>query len=94
MNKNIVILEITEEDILMGERGDSSFCPIANAGRRVFNRKVTVARDFRVYSAWWEYIWYSTWKAEYKLPKEAKEFMYQFDIGNPVEPITIELRCY
>ena len=90
MSKDTIILEITNEDIEFGRRKSPFHCPIALAGKRVFGRKVSVGRIVRVESKWWEGFWKD--QPGYTLTKEAKEFMYLFDIGKSVKPITIELR--
>ena len=87
MNKDEIVLEITEEDILTGQRGSPERCPIALAGRRVFNRTVSVANNVKVYTKGWECLWRNT--HSYKISEEVKWFMYNFDVGNKVEPISI-----
>jgi hypothetical protein len=78
-----VKIYVTQDDINKGERQQCHLCPIARA----------VADALGVHSRLVEVTSYGirAGGAHYKLPLDARDFMYAFDEGLTVEPFEFEL---
>jgi hypothetical protein len=82
-------IEITSIDIKNGQKGSSQYCPTALAIKAHFNdgRKVSVGlstvniHNGNGYDC-------------YRLGKEGVEFERDFDVGNPVYPILLEMEFH
>ena len=87
--ENIVVIEVTEEDIKKGVRADCGKCPIALAiGRHLpedicVDVKYTYAHFYRQHNT----LELRDFLYRYKMPTEAGEFINQFDAGIKVRPI-------
>lgn len=77
-------ISVTEEDIRTGVRRSCTTCPIANATRRVCGDKIVWANTYTITIGLTE-------GKVFKTPGKAKEFILDFDNGNPVEPFEFEL---
>ena len=79
------VISISEDNIINGYACDSAQCPIALALLDKYNEcqplvdthEISVRLNNKVYVA--------------KTPKEAIEFIDNFDVGNPVEPFSFTL---
>jgi hypothetical protein len=79
------VVSVTKDNISNGLTCDSASCPIALALLEKYNEclplvdthEISVRLNNKVYVA--------------KTPKEAIEFIDNFDVGNPVEPFSITL---
>ena len=86
-------VEVTQEDIEIGIKGNARACPLAHAFRRALpGRDVTVFRHWAYDEGpegWNESR--ETWKQRSKigrfhLPQEATDFVSRFDRGDAVQP--------
>lgn len=77
----MTIINITQEDIDSGCKGNCSLCPIALALSRTFNtREVQVSNSYiRVGEKW------------YFIPIQARFFIRSFDTYRAVQPFSFEL---
>jgi len=76
----VIEIDVTLDDIMRGKRADSSGCAIALAAKRVLTR-VNVSGE----TIYGELTPEGSFKI-YDLPDEAKQFISNFDVGNPVAP--------
>lgn len=74
-----VLVEVTQDDIHMGQRGDCSACPIALALNRRTNRKWNVGRLYASLAD-------GKWSID--TPDEVRDFVDAFDYRNPVTPFS------
>ena len=81
-----VLIEVTQEDIKNGVRGDPCNCPTAHAATRATHGTVPL----RVGALVIKFGPIGSSVAS-KLPIEAREFIYDFDWGKPVEPFSFEI---
>ena len=77
-------IEVTQEDIQKGKKGNSCACPVWHAGNRaglidfeVWNRSVVFVHNGQ--------------DARCLLPESVQTFIKKFDCGQPVEPISFDL---
>lgn len=84
-----MIIKVTQEDIDKGMPISASFCPVALACKRVFNKDCSVTRGtgLTVYMGEENY----TWKRYKHLPYSVKSFINNFDHQFGVEPFEFEL---
>jgi hypothetical protein len=75
-----VRIDVTQQDIAMGEPKKCGRCPIALAIKRVVSGPVLVFD---------ESVWANGGQAD--LPTTAKDFVTAFDFGNPVHPFSFDL---
>lgn len=78
-------VDVTEDDILDGQRGSSNFCPVALALNRALNVE-SAAVGGRFITFWKGYHFY-----HHRIPNELTEWVKNFDAANPVDPFTMEL---
>jgi hypothetical protein len=79
-----VRIKVTQDDIKQGARDDCIRCPVALALNRACpgRGRVTVDNDS----------FYFDWESEvYVLPKKARDFIFDFDIGRAVRPIAFDI---
>lgn len=82
-----MIIKVEQEDIDKGVKRDVEACAIARALRRKTHKKVSVGTFLaRVYQ--------NRKVTRYHLPDEAVSFISRFDAGQPVQPITFEMKPY
>ena len=75
-------IEVTDEDIVKGERCSPDLCPVALATSRALGKFVSIPSG---HSAWIE-------KRLVKLPVEVHEFVRKFDAGRvPVKAFSFDL---
>ncbi len=78
---NQVLINVTKENIQMGEKWNFSRCPIGIALRQNFP-----------YSKIWVGIWsFMIDNKTFEMPENVKTFNMFFDLGKPVEPISFEI---
>jgi hypothetical protein len=77
-------VEVTQDDIDNGKRMDGAYCPIALALRRLTGKRCSV-------SAYRAGINYAFGPDHFHLPKEAQQFVLDFDDDRPVVPLSFEL---
>jgi hypothetical protein len=75
-------IEVTADDIRLGERNDPWCCPIARAAKRALGYQVDVSSTTLRPRDTFTYI---------QLPQVAQEFIYRFDGMDPVYPFTFDL---
>lgn len=76
-----MIIAVTQEDIESGQAYHCTFCPVALAVHRLFpEKKVMVTKWF---------VWLN--ESQCELPDCAVNWVCDFDMGRPVQPITFEL---
>lgn len=73
-------IQVTEDDIRFGERGECTDCPVARAISRATKREAYVD-SYDICSG--SYDWFT--------PEAVRTFIARFDSGQPVEPFTFEL---
>jgi hypothetical protein len=78
-----VTIDVTQEDIDKGERGDACKCPIALACHRILKEGVWVCEDLMSISGEDE---------DVVLPDEAQDFIKRFDYGHSPEPFTFTIQ--
>lgn len=78
-----ITIEVTQEDIDAGRKGNCYLCPIALAAARVFNLDVSVGASWLSVEAS-----NGAEVAMFKLPQAARTFVTLFDGGHPVAPFT------
>ena len=77
-------VQVTQDDIIKGVRGDSCFCPIARAvSRRFPGKKIKVEYNYVS-------VGHGKW---YLMAKEGKDFVQNFDCFGPrfVKPIEFDM---
>ena len=96
---NIMVVEVTEEDIAEGLVRSSQHCPIARAVSRISGVDGDVSVGSSIVAIW-QYMQPEgslgpvRRRTLFVLPEKAQEFIDQFDDGKPVAPMTIELTEY
>jgi hypothetical protein len=89
-----MLVEVTQEDIAMGQKANCTCCPIALAIDRIVTPNISVnVNQSRVWfselvkdSDNWRVIPYHA-----NLPEDAAQFILHFDSGHYVGPISFEL---
>jgi hypothetical protein len=83
----MTVVSVTKRDITKGEAGDPQSCPIALAIRRLVKKSVTadVQGDEGV-----EFIYKGKFCVR-KLPVKAKDFIFDFDDLEAVEPFSFNM---
>jgi len=77
-----MVINITEEHIAKGVRGDCGRCPVALAMKAAFGPAVRIrvsVFDYEVHSITRE------------LPEKARRFIHNFDQGTEVQPFSFEI---
>ena len=89
-------ITIIQEDIDNGKAGSAFHCPISNAVNRLYPTAKNNSYEYQkaVTGPFWIRHGNLSQRESYALPEEAIKFIYNFDTGNYVEPITfIAKRC-
>jgi len=88
MMASALVIEITQQDILLGRRNEASCCPIARALTRLGYKSVNV---------WGTYLSLLDPETDdvlfLDLPKPVQIFIKNFDKDRSVEPCTLTLTC-
>lgn len=92
-----LVIEVTAEDIALGDRGNVCLCPVARAACRLLG--VPVPSDEQPVGSVTAYgggldIWRASdcdWD-NYLIPQEAVHFIHAFDSGEEVTPFTFTAR--
>lgn len=79
-------IKVTEQDIKLGKRVHTCFCPVALALRKSFD--LQGAFDVEV---GWEYIKMGA-LGRYKTPTSVRRFIHAFDRRNKVKPFNFQLK--
>lgn len=75
-------IDVTWEDINNGHRADHCNCPIALAASRAFGFPIT---------ATYGGLWKDVITPLGTFHQEIQDWMYNFDLGKPVDPISFEI---
>lgn len=78
---NAIEISVTAEDIKQGEPCNGILCPVARAIERITGLSLKVGIEFVEFSD----------GREAALPKIAQDFIWRFDVKDPVEPFTFTL---
>jgi hypothetical protein len=82
--KQTFVINVTQEDIDSGHKGQCETCPIALAAMRVFKTRVLAeGQELHVYHN-------DIWNLFF-LPEEATYFIKAFDHDKPVSPFSFEI---
>jgi hypothetical protein len=80
-------VEISQEDISQGKKGNPDYCPVALAMKRRFNTHVVVVTDVFRFMKGESF----GGKNYFKLPPEASQWIADFDHLKEVQPITFKV---
>ena len=75
-----ITVNVTERDIAFGTRNACEYCPIARALARAIDGKPSVHLSYAMIG-----------ESRYNLPREAIQFVVDFDAGLPVRPLSFTL---
>ncbi len=84
--KQAIEVEVTNKDIVHGEKGESCYCPIARAIRPRINGDVAVTKSM---------LYLYVGKKDplgIRLPDKARAFTREFDSGKYVSPFSFSLK--
>lgn len=80
------VVEVTQEHIEKGVRGECGSCPLSLAFSELFNQRVFVGRVSFSFPDVKKPL------PHFRLPKIAEEFIDNFDKGKPVQPFSVLIR--
>ena len=86
-----LVIEVTADDIRLGERTHACRCPVARAVARATGGSIDEA-DVAAAAGKMNVTFPDGTFAEYALPQEVDAFMDAFDHGRPVAPFTFTAR--
>jgi hypothetical protein len=80
-------IEVTQDDINKGERGNARFCPIARACSRIIpnSSKPSIA------GGRWNYVNVNNIERRFNVPDFVNDFINDYDLNNPVTPIEFDI---
>lgn len=90
LTNNAIIVEVTEQDIKDGARGDCYYCPIALAVQRALNHPPKV----HVIISYVHVVMEDLSMKTYSLPQVATDFIVDFDHDFKISPFTFEMLPY
>lgn len=87
-----MLIQITQEDINLGECGSCTRCPIALGTNRALREhdRVDLLSEVSAYQIELQDEWENV-KAEIDLPARARDFVRKFDDGESVQPFCFEI---
>ncbi len=84
-----MIIKVEQQDIDSGIKGDSDFCPVALAVKRLYPKHpVDVGGSFICWLGTHTSFSYTRCM---ELPEKAQQFILDFDHGKKVKPLTFEI---
>ena len=86
-----LVIEVTAEDIRLGEKHSACRCPIARAAARLMGAPLGDA-PVAVGGPTMGTYWPDLTTADYELPASAVSFIEAFDTGDAVKPFTFTAR--